>query len=73
MKHIQEEVAGRIDELMSAQLSRAEFLKYIGVVLLGVVGITGLLKNLHRSLPGRTQAATSQSMSRTYGRGAYGK
>jgi hypothetical protein len=71
MKKLQDEIVGQMDGLMRVQLSRAEFLQYIGVVLLGVVGVTGLVKNLRRSLPGRTQ--TSKSMASSYGRGAYGK
>lgn len=39
-----------INDLLQKEVSRKEFLKYIGVAILGVIGITQLLNNLQKSL-----------------------
>lgn len=74
MKAIHKNISGNIDNLLRTELSRKEFLQYMGVVLLGLVGITGLIKNLHRSLPKRVSQTSSRTAtsSQGYGRRTYG-
>lgn len=36
----------KFDELLTRELSRKEFLQYIGLALLGITGILGVLKSL---------------------------
>jgi hypothetical protein len=71
MKDIQKGLTHQLDDLMSAQMSRGEFLQYMGVVALGMVGITGLLKNLHHAIP--KGAGPIKSFSTGYGHGTYGR
>lgn len=71
MEGIHKGVTKQLDGLMSAQMSRGEFLQYMGVVTLGLVGVTGLLKNLHHAIP--KSARPIKSFATGYGRGAYGR
>ncbi len=60
----------QLDDLLQQELSRAEFIKVVGLALLGVVGVSGFLKNLHRSLPGQKN---THNLVQGYGRGPYGR
>lgn len=71
MKDLQQGLTRQLDDLMQAQMSRGEFLKYAGVALLGIVGVTGLLRNLHHALPAQRQS--SPKFAGGYGRSAYGR
>lgn len=71
MKDTQQGLTRQLDDLMRSQMSRGEFLQYTGVALLGLVGITGLLRNLHHALPSQKQSV--QKLAAGYGRGAYGR
>lgn len=62
----------QLDSVMQRQLSRGEFLKFIGIALLGLVGVIGFLKNLHEAVPAR--AATKNLPAPVgYGRSVYGR
>lgn len=54
-----------LENVMQKELSRREFLSYIGAGILAVIGVTGLLKSLglHTPQPKSTMG---------YGGGAYG-
>jgi len=41
----------QIDGIMSRDVSRGDFLKYVGVAMLSLVGFVGFLKNLHEVVP----------------------
>ena len=62
----------QLDTVMQREVSRGEFLKFIGIALLGLIGIAGFLKNLHEIVPAQT-ATKSQLSSTGYGRSAYGR
>ena len=62
----------QLDAMMRRELSRGEFLKFIGVALLGFVGVIGFLKNLHEVVPAQS-SAKNHSVSGGYGRSAYGR
>jgi hypothetical protein len=62
--------------ILAKEMSRKEFLRIMGASFLGVIGVTGLLQNLHR-LTGTSQQTTSRTTSKSAGRGygdlPYGK
>ena len=62
----------QLDNIMQREVSRGQFLKFVGAALLGVVGVTGFLKNLHGVVPAQT-VPKSHSVSAGYGRSAYGR
>lgn len=71
MTDIQKGLTRQLDDLMRVQMNRGEFLRYMGVALLGVVGITGLLKNLHHAIPKHAQPI--RNLAAGYGHGGYGR
>lgn len=71
MKDLQKGLANQFDDLMKAPMSRSEFVQYVGVAFLGVVGVTGLMRNLRHALPSQKQP--TQRFAAGYGHGAYGK
>ena len=60
----------QLEDVLQREISRAEFLKFSGVAILGVVGVTGFLKNLHQSIPTKTLQKRAVS---GYGRSPYGR
>jgi preprotein translocase subunit Sss1 len=60
----------QLEDILQRKLSREEFLKFSGVAVLGLVGFTGFLKNLHKAIPGRT---TFKPVSNGYGRSFYSR
>lgn len=62
----------QLDGIMRREVSRGEFLKLVGVVLLGSVGVIGFFKNLHEIVPAQPPT-NNQSTSGGYGRSAYGR
>lgn len=59
----------QLDSVMQRELSRGEFLKLIGIMLLGFVGVIGFFKNLHGIAPAQPSAKNPGG----YGRSAYGR
>ena len=57
----------QLDTVMQREISRGEFLKFIGVALFGLIGIAGVLKNLPEIV------GKNHSTSGTYGRSSYGR
>ena len=62
----------QLDSVMQHEVSRFEFLKLVGIALLGLVGVVGFLKNLHEIVPAQTRSK-HQVTSGGYGRSAYGR
>lgn len=62
----------QLDSMMSHELSRGEFLKFMGLALLGFIGVIGFFKNLFQIMPAHT-AAKKQLAPSGYGRSAYGR
>lgn len=56
-----------LDELLNREMTRKEFLQYVGTALLGVVGISGLLKSLQID-----NTRTKKRVAASYGSSAYG-
>lgn len=59
-----------LQELMQKEMSRKEFLRIVGAGVLGIIGVTGLLQNLHKLAGAHTKQ--NQSVS-GYGSSPYGK
>jgi len=60
----------QIDDMLQREISRSEFLKFSGVTILGLIGVTSFLKNLHESIPGST---INKRVGKGYGRSPYGR
>lgn len=62
----------QFDSIMQREVNRGEFLKFMGVALLGLFGVVGFMKNLHEIVPAQT-AGKNQRFSGGYGRSPYGR
>lgn len=58
-----------IDEFMKQEVSRKDFLRYIGIAFLSLVGIANVLKSLQANVEG----SHTDSAGAGYGMSAYGK
>ena len=59
----------QIDNILRQEVDRSQFLKYTGVALLGVMGISSFIKNLHKSV----QSGSTTKRTAGYGKSAYGR
>lgn len=59
-----------VHDLLQKDVSRQEFLRYIGIGLLGLIGVTSMLQNLHLS---SGQQTPKQARTSGYGYSAYGR
>lgn len=62
----------QLDGIMRREVNRGEFLKIVGVAVLGFVGVIGFFKNLHEIMPPQTVDKNRQAIG-GYGRSAYGR
>lgn len=64
----------QIDALLQEKMDRKDFLKYAGTVVLGVIGVTGLVRMLlgSRGLIG-PESDNGKSQGSGYGSSSYGK
>jgi len=67
----QQIIKQRTSDLMNHQLTRAEFLAYVGAALIGVAGIGNFLKHLNNIAP--SQSASAKAKTNGYGSSAYGR
>lgn len=59
-------------DIFQQEVSRKEFLQYLGLAVLGTIGVTGFLQRLNTSFtPNRQTAQVPASMG--YGKSAYGR
>lgn len=63
----------KVDELMQQEVSRKDFLRYVGLALLSMVGISSMLQNIQTSLGGHDAKADSRRQTSGYGSSAYGR
>lgn len=61
----------QLDSIMQREVNRGEFLKIIGITLLGLIGVVGFFRNLNETLPAST--AAKKQLAGGYGRSAYGR
>lgn len=62
----------KIHELMQQELSRKEFLRYLGIAFLSLIGVASVLQNLTNTL-GQTSTKTIDKKAGGYGVSAYGR
>lgn len=60
----------QLDQMMKHELSRADFLKFMGVAALGFVGVIGFFNNLRDVHPAKV---SKKLKSGGYGKSAYGR
>ena len=58
----------QLDVMMQREVSRADFLKFTGIAILGLIGVVGFFKNLNGLM---TPHKTDKSGG--YGRSVYGR
>ena len=62
----------QFDNMMQREINRGEFLKFMGIALLGLFGVVGFIKNLHEVVPANSSAKKHLTSS-GYGRSPYGR
>lgn len=67
----------KLDEILSSELSRKEFLRAGGVLILTLVGLPALLETLHKNFSSKGRkpnlGASSKNLANGYGARPYGK
>lgn len=63
----------KVSNLLEREVSRSEFLKYIGVAFIGIFGITAFIKGLHEHVPAQTAKMQQPTARAGYGGSAYGR
>jgi hypothetical protein len=66
-------IKNQIDALLQEKMDRKDFLKYAGTVVLGVIGITGLLRMVLGSRGTTTVSSNGSKEGNSYSNSAYGK
>lgn len=61
----------QVDNILQHEVSRGEFIRYIGVAFVGMLGVTHFIKNLHDNVKPKQQTITQRSSG--YGKSAYGR
>jgi hypothetical protein len=61
-----------VDDMMQREVSRGDFLKFVGVGLLGITGIVGFIKQLNDHAPGQ-RTTKKRTAGSGYGHSAYGR
>jgi hypothetical protein len=62
----------QVDNILKHEVSRAEFIKYIGVAFVSVLGVTSFLKSLHGNLLPSPTTSSKKSVG-GYGSSPYGR
>lgn len=60
----------KFNDLLQQDVSRKEFLRYIGIALLSLIGVASMLQNLHGAV---NTATPRDQQSSGYGASAYGR
>lgn len=60
----------QIDTILKQEVSRSDFIKYTFVALLGVMGVTSFIKNLHKSVSPSPKTTVNRATG--YGKSPYG-
>lgn len=67
-------IKNQIDALLQEKMDRKDFLKYSGTVILGVIGVTGLLRMVLGGREfGTANNESGKDQSSGYGSSSYGK
>lgn len=60
----------KFHDLLQQDVSRKEFLRYVGIALLSLIGVASMLQNLHGAV---NTAAPRERQTSGYGTSAYGR
>lgn len=63
----------KVSHLLEKEVSRKEFFQHVGVITLGVIGVTGLMSNLSKTLDYQPKKSRALSASNGYGARPYGR
>ena len=66
-------IKNQIDALLQEKMDRKDFLKYAGTIVLGIIGVTGLLRMVLGSRGVSSVSGHGSNNSKGYGNSAYGK
>ena len=66
-------IKNQIDALLQEKMDRKDFLKYAGTVVLGVIGVTGLLRMILGSRGTTSVSSNGSKGASAYGNSSYGK
>ena len=66
-------IKNQIDALLQEKMDRKDFLKYTGTVILGIIGITGLVRMLLGSRGLVPTGSDQKSQGSGYGSSTYGR
>lgn len=64
---------GNVRAILEEDVDRKEFLQYIGIATLGVIGVTSVLKNLDDIFGRRRIETNTVNRVSSYGSSAYGR
>ena len=59
--------------IMEREVTRGEFVKFLGVLLLSMIGVIGFIRHLHEVMPAKEAAKKQAAAIAGYGRSAYGR
>lgn len=60
----------KFNDLLQQDVSRKEFLRYVGIALLSLIGVASMLQNLHGAV---NTAVPRERQTSGYGTSAYGR
>jgi hypothetical protein len=65
----------RLQEVLQQEVTRKEFIQYVGLALLGMIGVTTFLQNFSKYVTHSTASTTaaSQQKGAGYGMNSYGR
>jgi hypothetical protein len=66
-------IKNQIDALLQEKMDRKDFLKYAGTVVLGIIGVTGILRMVLGTRGTTTISSEGSKEGNGYGNSAYGK
>lgn len=61
----------QLQELLEKDMSRGEFLRYVGIAILSVIGVANMANNINKAIVVHKNSGSKQSAG--YGMSAYGR
>jgi hypothetical protein len=63
----------QLEQILTKEVSRKEFLQHVGVLILGVIGVSALMNRLSQLSGSRSEKSASLPQSNGYGARSYGR
>lgn len=64
--------SNQLESILKKEVSRGQFIKYIAIAIVGAMGITSFLRNLHKSVSPSSSSKTTVHNAAGYGKSPYG-